>query len=292
MKSANQNLSRLTLFSSYFETGLMPKYIRYYLEYLRPHSTTLIYITTDDKKLSSEDIEWLNTHTDEFLQVKNEGFDFGMWQKALNKYNAFEYDELCLANDSCVCFSDLNQYFEWHNTTIAEMTSMTSSNQVAFHLQSFFLTIKKSILHSVVSYIKEISITDSTILEVIAKGEVGLSQYLIKENIKIEGWYTCSPSDMGNPTFAHAVDLINFGVPLVKRKIFSRYNSPLLKNQLVNTGSWQFSSVINIIKTRANLSDKSTQELFEWYDPKKISLLDKIRIWRWVLKYKLGLLDK
>lgn len=287
-----QTPSRLTLFSSYFETNRIPKYVRYYLEFLRPHSTTLIYITTNDKKLDSEDIEWLNIHTDGLMQVKNEGFDFGMWQKALTQHNAFDYDELCLTNDSCVCFSDLTPYFEWHNTTSAEMTGMTSSNQIAFHLQSFFLTIKQPALYSAVSYIKELQVTDNTMLQIITKGEVGLSLHLVKEGIKIEGWYNCSAADMGNPTFAHAIDLINMGIPLVKRKLFLRYNSSLLRNQLMNTGSWKFSNVIDIIQTRANISNKAIQELFEWYIQKPITLRERIRILRCVLKYKLGVLHK
>lgn len=172
------------------------------------------------------------------------------------------------------------------------MTGMTASNQMAFHLQSFFLTIKKPILDSAVSYLKQLRITNSSILQVISKGEVGLSQHLVNKGIKIEGWYTCSPSDMGNPTFAHAIDLISYGVPLVKRKLFMRYNSALLQNQLKNTGNWRFSAVINTIKNRANLSDKSIRELFEWYTPNVISLRDRIRICRWVIKHKLGFLPK
>lgn len=292
MNPMHKDTSRLTLFSSYFAAECMPTYIRYYLEYLRPHSTTLIYITTDDKTLNAEDIEWLNTHTDGFMQVKNEGFDFGMWQKALTQFDVFNYDELCLTNDSCVCYSDLTPYFEWHNSTNADMTGMTASNQVAFHLQSFFLVIKKSALHSAVSYIEELQIANNTILEVINKGEVGLSRHVIEQSMKIEGWYTCPLGDMRNPTFAHAIDLINHGIPLVKRKLFLRYNSSLLRNKLINTGDWRFSVVTDAIKIQAKLSDEAFQDLFAWNIPKPITMREKIRILIWVSKYKLGLLRK
>ena len=287
-----QITSRLTLFSSYFEDTRIPEYVKKYLDFLRPHSSTLVYLTTDDKIFTEEDALWLETHTDGTMQVKNEGFDFGMWQKALQQYDVSNYEELCLVNDSCVCISNLDAYFHWHGSVDADMTGMTSSNQIGFHLQSFFLTIKNPAVGEASQYINNLKIKEAAIDEVISSGEVGLSRYLMNNGFMLKGWYESPIDDMGNPTFNHAVELLDFGVPLVKKKLFVRYNSAMLKNQLSTIGNWRFSDFIQHAGLRANLDERSINEFFAWYQPRSTTIRDKFRITRWLIKYKLGLLNK
>ena len=124
------NTNRIVLFSSYFLSDELPFYIRFYLEKLQPHVKNIIFITNEEKTLNEESLIWLKNNTSHILFVKNEGYDFGMWQKALNTYNLDDYEEIVLCNDSCICFAGFEKYFDFHDKTNADVTGITLSNSI------------------------------------------------------------------------------------------------------------------------------------------------------------------
>ncbi len=138
------------------------------------------------KTISPVDMKRLLSCVDEIVQVENGGYDFGMWNKVLNAHseNLGQYDELCLVNDSCVCFSSLSPYFAWHEQSSADVTGITLSYDVERHLQSFFLCVKSSAFKDVVQYLRTLDLHHSSFEEVIESGELGLSYKLMMRMAK------------------------------------------------------------------------------------------------------------
>lgn len=282
-------VKRVVLFSSYFESSRVPAYIFFYLSQLRNHSDFLVYVTTDDKVLATQDIDDLKLYADEVVQVRNEGYDFGMWQKMLQKYDVVgRYDELCLVNDSCVCFDSLTPYFKWHKEILADVSGMTLSYDTTRHLQSFFLCIKKPAITDAVTYIEQLELQDASFEQVISRGELGLSRMLQEKGFSIQGFYQMPETDKGNPTYARCVDLIRADVPLIKKKLFLHYSSHVLKQLLYRKGAWRHQALIDEIQSKTGLSDNMLKRLFAWRTPRRMTMRERVRTIRWWVKYKLG----
>lgn len=283
-------MKRLALFSSFFESDNIPAYVFYFLSQMRPHVACLIYITTDNKTISPVDMKRLLSCVDEIVQVENGGYDFGMWNKVLNAHseNLGQYDELCLVNDSCVCFSSLSPYFAWHEQSSADVTGITLSYDVERHLQSFFLCVKKSAFKDVVQYLRTLDLHHSSFEEVIESGELGLSRMLHDEGFSIKGFFEKHESDTTNPTYSRCIDLIGAGVPLIKKKIFLHYYPQALRHLLERRGDWRHRVLLEEIQHKANLSDQMMQRLFDWYSPRRTTLIERVRIMKWWAKHYLG----
>ena len=287
------SVKRIALFSSYFESPRIPSYVFFYLSQLRLHVETLVYITTDDKELVREDVERLKLHVDDIVQVQNSGYDFGMWQKILPKYDVLNhYDELCLVNDSCVCIGSLSPYFEWHNATSADVTSMTLSYEAGRHAQSFFLCVKKPALAAVVCYLDDLVLHDSSFEQVIFFGELGLSQMLQERSFTIQGFYEMPVSDRTNPMYSRCIDIVRAGVPFVKKKLFSRYSSPMIKQLLNRKSSWHHEAMIDEVRSQTQLSEEMIQELFAWRIPYRMGMKERFRIVRLCSEQKVAFFFK
>ncbi|MBS1175554.1 MAG: hypothetical protein H6R05_1685 [Burkholderiaceae bacterium] len=280
---------RIALFSSYFETEALPYYIKFYLNQLRPHATHIVFITTDAKPLRAEDANWLGEHVEQIVLVKNEGFDFGMWQKVLYQTEGIEsFDELILLNDSCVCFSDLDYYFNWHHKTPADVTGMTISNDVSLHIQSFFMVIKKPALSTVVNHIKSLPLRNTVFSEVIAMGELGLSSEIMRKEFSIDALFVAQRDDLKNPMYAHCLNLIKqHHIPLVKRKLFQNYHMDAMLHIYGLTGSYHHRALLKFIQTHHHLSDDMMTLLFS-ADPIKLNTTKRLKLYLKVLVKKLG----
>lgn len=286
-----QSIRRFVLFSSYFESIEVPAYIFYFLSQLKPHVGRIIYITTNDKVLSEQDRERLGLYVDDVVQVANSGYDFGMWQKVLQSHHVQgEYDELCLVNDSCVCFDSLAPYFNWHQQSQADVTGMTLSYDVNRHLQSFFLCVKSSAVTSVVRYLEGLDLHASSFEQVIEQGELGLSRTLQEQGFSIRGFYEMPESDKTNPMYSHCIDIIRAGVPLIKKKLFSRYSTPMVKQLLLRKNNWRHEMLIDEIREKTQIDKELLERLFAWRTPHRMNTLERIRIARLWVKQKIEVL--
>ncbi|HXC03332.1 MAG TPA: rhamnan synthesis F family protein, partial [Bacteroidia bacterium] len=181
-------MKTICYFSSYFESDQIPYYIRYYLLELKRHCNRAILIT-NDKKLNDDSLSFLRNSSIELLLVKNEGFDFGMWAKALLKYPPDGYERVILANDSCVLFRKLDAAFERINSEGWDYSGMIDSNQIAYHIQSYFLVVRKEAIEALCSFLKEEPLA-ADMPDTIHRYEVGLSQYMLSKGLRIGAVYT------------------------------------------------------------------------------------------------------
>jgi hypothetical protein len=257
----------ICFFSSYFKRSAVPYYVKFYLLELNRHYSQLVFITTDDKQISSVDKKWLDQNQIELMLVKNEGYDFGMWYKAFKRYDANSFDQIGLVNDSCILFKKLDPVFEWINKSEGDYFGLVDSSQVAHHIQSYFLVIKKKAIPFIIDHFNKNGILQN-ITDVIIKYEVGLSQYLINNSLVIKAMYSNmdQPGDY-NPSFIKAHELILRGIPVIKRKVIRRLIGKRdLKNMVTKDFNPYPENYINLIKSLnkdQNLKNSEIDHIFK-----------------------------
>jgi len=211
-------MGSLCLFSSFFTGDSIPYYIKIYLEELNRHFGEIIFLT-NEKNLNPEDKNYLIRNNFQLRMYKNEGYDFGMWYKAFIEFPVNDYDRIALINDSCILFKKLDSFSEWVDRSDFDVYGMTDSNAISYHIQSFFMVLKKASIVHVKNYFTEQKIKEN-IKDVIFHYEVGLSTYLLKMKMKLAANFT-NKNYFGehNPILFFSDELIRKGIPLIKKKI-------------------------------------------------------------------------
>lgn len=214
-------MKSICFFSSYFNQDTVPYYIRYYIEELRNYFSEFVFVT-NEKALSDKDLSYLNSHNIDLLLVANEGFDFGMWYKAMKKYDITTYDRVGFVNDSAVLFKPLTETFRWIDASGLDYAGLVSSRRITFHVQSYFIIINKNAIKPVYDYFMANGIIEEY-QKVIQIYEVGLSDYLRKLNLKVGAqYYSKRNIEQHNPSFLIIDELIKEGLPVIKKKIIFR----------------------------------------------------------------------
>ncbi len=213
-------MKSLCLFSSYSQSDSISDYIFIYLYELKKHFTKVEYLT-NQRSIKADHLNKLKKNKISVTFLKNEGFDFGMWSKALLTLNLDEWDEISLVNDSCILFRTLDDSINKIRSSGWEYAGLISSWQVSWHIQSYFIVLQKKVFNEVVDYFSRHGYkTDFT--EVIECYEVGLCSHLISKGFKLGSNYQLyENSALLNPSFAGIDLLIKNGFPLIKRKLIT-----------------------------------------------------------------------
>jgi hypothetical protein len=215
----------LCLFSSYFEQAVMPNYVRTYLEELANYADELWFLT-NEKELDHKDIRYLTESDIRFRYYPNQGYDFGQWYRAFQEINIGEFDQLILANDSCILFRPLKDFMDWYNDSGLDYAGINDTMEVSYHPQSFFLVIGGKALPFVADYFAHTKIITGGVDKVILSYEIGLPQYLLANGLKVGAMISCEQlarqsnihPDVFNPSLRAVTRLIVVGSPLVKRR--------------------------------------------------------------------------
>ncbi len=212
-------MKSICFFSSYFSGNQIPYYVKFYLEELSNYFSEIVLLTNEKLILQSE-LDYLSFKKIQLRLYENEGMDFGMWYKALNEYDRTDYNKIGLINDSCILFKSLKPFFEWENKSELDYSGMVATGKVSYHLQSYFLIVNKNAIPFVYEFFKENGIK-KTYKGIILNYEIGLSEYLLKNKMKIGGYFDYKNRTDVNPSFILADELIEKGSPLIKKKIIS-----------------------------------------------------------------------
>ena len=214
------------------------------------------------------------------ISRENVGYDFKSWHVGLELLQRpEEYDQIVLMNDSVFGpLYGLGSVFEWLNRSGLDCASLSSSNELGYHLQSYFLCfngclIRNGILEQFLSGVVQED-SKGTIVE---KYEVGLSRLLLAGNWNIGAYYDVRElslwrrilavfrngknkgwsyfqlcrravrGQVGNPSLTHWRDLIESGVPFVKVQLL-RDNPLSMDMANIHRYLKQFSSYEDIQK--------------------------------------------
>jgi hypothetical protein len=183
------------LFCHYNKHGLILDQIKEICLFFQVRGIDVIFLTT---KVSDQSKDWLQKHLSALIIRRNIGRDFGAWKDGiafLEKQSLFAYcSQLYLINDSVILLPDSlnNTWFQsrFIDDTDTDIIGLTESWQQAYHLQSYFLKFNKNVLESqlFLKYWHDYPMINSRLFS-IQKGEIGLSQLMLKSGYKLKAVY-------------------------------------------------------------------------------------------------------
>jgi lipopolysaccharide biosynthesis protein len=215
-------MKSLCLFASYLPSNTLPYYVKVYLEELKKHFSEVQLL--GHVKLESKDEEYLKQSGVDYIRELNEGYDFGLWYKALKAIDTATYDRIALVNDSCILFKPLKSFMNALEQSRADVYGMTCSEAISLHVQSYFLILNKKAIAPALAYFDQTGIGHN-LQEVIRMYEVGLSRHLIERGLRLEAFVDNKDYKGEFSPYYHLLDHhLKQGIPLIKKKIiFSSY---------------------------------------------------------------------
>ena len=113
---------------------------------------------------------------------RNRGLDFGSWKAGLTAVDLRSADELVLCNDSCFGpLGSFEQFFGAMEKEHCDFWGITASREIRFHVQSYFLVFRKSVLRDpAFADFWDRLVPQSLKSAVILINEVGLTRLLVE----------------------------------------------------------------------------------------------------------------
>lgn len=230
---------RLCLFSSYVGSPRIPDYVKYYLTQLLPHHDRIVLLVNDDHPLPAAETQWLAGRGIELMTVRNEGYDFGMWQKALAREEAAGITRLTLANDSCILFAPLTGFFRWFDDSRIDVGGMLESQAYGRHLQSFFLVFRGQRAQEAADYICSHPVQSLSYQQIVETFELGMSRKFFQDpGCRIGAMFPVVPlAPLDDPSYFFMDDLLHAGLPLIKKKLLRRQQPGASIRRMVMAGA-------------------------------------------------------
>lgn len=241
---------RICLFSGYSINGVIENYVLDYLKELSIYSD--VYYLADSQMPESE-LNKLKPYVKSAWAYSHKKYDFGSYsdlaQNLVGWHKLEEYDELILANDSCYLVNSLLPIFEKMDNDASDVLGLTASdddnsNKVSFkiyknlpkpvrplfNINSYFIIFKKTVFakNSFKMFFDKVK-PEIDRATVCLKYEIGLTDYLLKNNFKIN-LFVDKLFPKAYMYTENAFRILRYGMPLIKRKIFSEDNYFKIEN--------------------------------------------------------------
>ncbi len=221
-------MNRVVLFAHYDGHDEVKAYVVYYLEQLRKDCTRIVFVSTS--KLAESELAKVRPHAETIFLKDNAGYDFGMWQHALERIDLHGVDELVLTNSSMFGpVYPLAPIFGRMEHDRSDFWAMTDNFEYRWHLQSYFLVLRRRVLTSPIFrdfFASVLPYRDKG--PVILSYEVGLTSFLVENGfspgafVPIESWTSWATrrrmdlERRWNPTLFYPAKLLSLGMPFVK----------------------------------------------------------------------------
>jgi lipopolysaccharide biosynthesis protein len=221
-------MNRVAIFAHFDDEREIKPYVVYYLERLRQECSRIVFVSTSP--LEKAETDKLRPYADTVLLKDNVGWDFGMWRHALEHVDVGRCSELVLTNSSLFGpVHPLGPIFRRMTEDPCDFWGMTDNFEIRWHLQSYFLVLKRPVLVS-----DTFPLFWNSVLPYRGKGqvvlsyEIGLTSFLLDSGfapaafVPIESWASWMEQrrmDLGrrwNPTLFYPDKLLSLGMPFVK----------------------------------------------------------------------------
>lgn len=137
---------RLAVMAHYDPAGEVAPHVRRQVQALTADFDVVVVVTTAD--LTDAARGWLRDSA-QLIERANEGYDFMSYKVGLGSVDLAAFDEVAICNDSYV--GPLKPYRDIiaaMDTVEADFWGLTGSDQIAPHLQSFFIVFRRTALAS------------------------------------------------------------------------------------------------------------------------------------------------
>lgn len=229
-------MKRLGIFCIYDKENKVDEYIFYLLQSICQQLCELIIVSNNNIDKLTE--ERLSAYTKKIIIRENIGFDAGAFREVIigliESNKIIQYDELVIFNDSFYGpFFDMNHIFdkmEYKNVDFWSLTKNTGKFNEPNYLQSYFIVVKKNMLHSEDFKIfwKDMPIYDS-FSEVVLGYESGFAQYFEKCGYSWDSFVDNGEYDVERNLRKYRMSPYHFvpneimkkqGLPILKKKLF------------------------------------------------------------------------
>jgi rhamnosyltransferase len=213
-------MRRVAVFAHYDPENTIKRYILRHLAALREVCDEVHFAST--AQLDVGELAKLDGLVTSHRVCENAGYDFGMWAQSLASLHLEDWDELVLTNSSVFGpLTPLAQLFARMDDRTCDFWGMTDSLEIEYHIQSFFLVFRKSMLKS-----GKVARFFASILpyrhkwQVIRSYELGLTHFFLDEGFVPAVVASVLGPDLRlgvcNPCMCVPLRLIEMGVPYVK----------------------------------------------------------------------------
>lgn len=208
---------RACLFASFTANGKVKGNTLNYLKNLREFNDYIIYVA--DSKALPETINCLEEHTDCVIIKRHQEYDFGSYKRAFDFLNSKgiidKLDSILICNDS-VDFvgnrEDLKKILDVASVSDAYAICKATygfGNKIKRHkyewtknphLQSYFLVLNKKVFRA--NYFKNFMLSITRLknkTQIIKEYEMGLSELLKANNVKLGSYYPYDDTNIVNP---------------------------------------------------------------------------------------------
>ncbi len=177
-------MRRLAIFAHHDASNEVKPYVLYLLRALREICEQITFVST--AALPAHELDRLGEWCSEILLKDNVGFDFGMWKHALGRIRATDWDEVLVTNSSVFGpLWPLSPIFDNMNQQPCDFWGMTSSIQIDWHIQSYFLVFRRRVLESpAFGAFWDSVVPFANKKQVIRSYEVGLTVYLAEQGFR------------------------------------------------------------------------------------------------------------
>lgn len=174
--------SRAAVFAHYDKDDLVEDYVYFYLQNLHTICDHLVFVTTSN--ISAAAHSQLSKFCGKIVARENEGHDFMSYKVGLENLECDKYDEIIICNDSVYGpLFPLQEVFDKMDATNCDFWGITHSEEIAYHIQSYFVVFKKRVIQSDCFRLFWGNVTTlPTKKDIIHNYEVGLSQLLVKNS--------------------------------------------------------------------------------------------------------------
>ncbi|WP_179374551.1 hypothetical protein [Winogradskyella wichelsiae] len=242
----NQLPVDVCIISCYFKGNIIPKYLKQYILELSKYCSEIILVTTNKTFLKSFNRSLFKLNSLNVLFVKNEGYDFGMWYKAMQNINLESYNSILLTNDSCVLVNPFKPFFDWYSQQKSEYIGLVSSNENTYHYQSYFHVFKGNSIKWLYNKFEKEGLKD-TYQDVVNDYELCMFSYLSANSIAASVMFDEGSKINLNPMFFSIDSLLNNNIPIVKRQLVFGFKRKNDLNYLKNL-NFDLDSTQNSIK--------------------------------------------
>jgi lipopolysaccharide biosynthesis protein len=220
--------NRVALFGHHDVDDRIKPYVTEHLARLRQVAPRIVFVSTS--RLPESEVEKLRPYAETILLKDNVGWDFGMWQHALERTNLDDCDELVLTNSSVFGpIHPLEPIVGRMSDATCDFWAMTDNFEFRWHLQSYFLVFKPAAFRS-----EAFRAFFRSVLPYRDKGpvvlgyEVGLTSFLVENGLRpgamvpVESWASWTTrrrmdlERRWNPTLFYPEKLLALGMPYVK----------------------------------------------------------------------------
>ena len=188
---------RAAVFVHYDRDDIVDPYVYVYLDALRRVCGKIIFVSAS--KLSASEIERLSHTASEVILRENVGYDFMSYKEGLAHFDLTQYDEVVICNDSLYGpFFPLEEMFTAMSAQKAcDFWGITANSDMGYHLQSYFLVFKKTLVQSDIfqSFWEQVTVLPDK-EQIIETYEVGLTQTFLKNGYSAQAYVSFDPTPL------------------------------------------------------------------------------------------------